>query len=44
MNILAVKDSVTIDQYYKRENQSEDKINRLREPSGRGRESYWINT
>jgi hypothetical protein len=34
MNILAVKDSVTIDQYYKQENQSEDKINRLREPSG----------
>ncbi len=33
MNIFAVKDSVTIDQYYKRENQSEDKINRLREPS-----------
>jgi len=23
---------VTVDRYYKRENQSEDKINRLREP------------
>ena len=32
MNIVAVKDIVTIDQYYKRANRSEDKINRLREP------------
>ena len=29
---FAAKDSVTVEQYYKRENQSEDKINRLREP------------
>jgi hypothetical protein len=28
---IAAKDIVTIDQYYKRENQSEDEINRLRE-------------
>jgi iron(III) transport system substrate-binding protein len=32
IGIIAAKDSVTIEQYYKRENQSEDKINRLREP------------
>ncbi|HEX9270812.1 MAG TPA: extracellular solute-binding protein [Candidatus Binatia bacterium] len=32
IGIIAAKDIVTIDQYYKRENQSEDKINRLREP------------
>ena len=33
IGIIAAKDIVTIDQYYKRENQSEDKINRVREPS-----------
>jgi iron(III) transport system substrate-binding protein len=32
IGIIAAKDIVTVDQYYKRENQSEDKINRLREP------------
>jgi ABC-type Fe3+ transport system substrate-binding protein len=32
IGIIAAKDIVTIDQYYKRENQSEDKINRVREP------------
>jgi hypothetical protein len=32
IGIVAAKDVVSIDQYYKRENQSEDKINRLREP------------
>jgi hypothetical protein len=44
MNIIAVKDIVTIDQYYKRENRSEDKINRLRDPARHWRDSYWINT
>ena len=33
VGVLAVKDHLTIEQYYKRENQSEDKINRLREPA-----------
>lgn len=32
IDVIAAKDIVSIDQYYKRENQSEDKINRLREP------------
>jgi len=31
--VLAAKDTLTIEQYSKRENQSEDKINRLREPA-----------
>lgn len=31
--VLPVKDNLTIEQYYKRENQSEEKINRLREPA-----------
>ncbi|MGZ8427255.1 MAG: ABC transporter substrate-binding protein [Candidatus Binatia bacterium] len=31
--VLPAKDTLTIDQYYKRENQSEEKINRLREPA-----------
>ena len=31
--VLSAKDNLTIDQYYKRENQSEEKINRLREPA-----------
>ena len=31
--VLPAKDTLTIDQYFKRENQSEDKINRLREPA-----------
>ena len=31
--VTAAKDTLTIDQYFKRENQSEDKINRLREPA-----------
>jgi len=31
--VLSVKDHLTIEQYYKRENQSEEKINRLREPA-----------
>jgi len=33
LGIIAAKDSVTLEQYFKRENQSEDKINRLREPA-----------
>jgi hypothetical protein len=33
MGVTAAKDALTLDQYYKRENQSEDKINRLREPA-----------
>ena len=37
IGIVAAKDIVTIDQYYKRENQSEDKINRLREPAALAR-------
>jgi len=31
--VLPVKDHLTLEQYYKRENQSEEKINRLREPA-----------
>jgi ABC-type Fe3+ transport system substrate-binding protein len=31
--VIPAKDSLTIEQYYKRENQSEEKINRLREPA-----------
>ncbi len=31
--VLPAKDHLTVEQYYKRENQSEDKINRLREPA-----------
>lgn len=31
--VMAAKDTLTVEQYYKRENQSEDKINRLREPA-----------
>ena len=31
--VTAAKDSLTMDQYHKLENQSEDKINRLREPA-----------
>ncbi|HLN85126.1 MAG TPA: extracellular solute-binding protein [Candidatus Limnocylindrales bacterium] len=31
--VIPAKDSLTLEQYYKRENQSEDKINRLREPA-----------
>ena len=33
VGVTAAKDALTVDQYYKRENQSEDKINRLREPA-----------
>jgi ABC-type Fe3+ transport system substrate-binding protein len=33
VGVTAAKDALTLDQYYKRENQSEDKINRLREPA-----------
>ena len=33
IGIAAAKDVITIEQYYKRENQSEDKINRSREPA-----------
>jgi iron(III) transport system substrate-binding protein len=33
VGVTAAKDALTIDQYYNRENQSEDKINRLREPA-----------
>jgi iron(III) transport system substrate-binding protein len=33
VGVHAAKDSLTIEQFYKRENQSEDKINRLREPA-----------
>ena len=31
--VIAAKDALTLDQYHKRENQSEEKINRLREPA-----------
>jgi iron(III) transport system substrate-binding protein len=31
--VIAAKDALTLDQYYKRENQSEEKINRMREPA-----------
>jgi hypothetical protein len=31
--VIAAKDILTLDQYYKRENQSEEKINRMREPA-----------
>jgi ABC-type Fe3+ transport system substrate-binding protein len=31
--VIAAKDALTMEQYYKRENQSEEKINRLREPA-----------
>ena len=31
--VTAAKDALTIEQYYKLENQSEGKINRLREPA-----------
>jgi ABC-type Fe3+ transport system substrate-binding protein len=31
--VLPAKDQLTIEQYYKRQNQSEEKINRLREPA-----------
>jgi len=31
--VLPAKDHLTIEQYYQRENQSEEKINRLREPA-----------
>lgn len=31
--VLPAKDHLTVEQYYKRENQSEDKIHRLREPA-----------
>ena len=33
VGVTAAKDALTLEQYYKRENQSEDKINRLREPA-----------
>jgi ABC-type Fe3+ transport system substrate-binding protein len=33
VGVIAAKDALTLDQYYKRENQSEEKINRLREPA-----------
>lgn len=33
IGIIAAKDIVTLEQYFKLENQSEDKINRLREPA-----------
>jgi ABC-type Fe3+ transport system substrate-binding protein len=33
MGVIAAKDALTLDQYYKRENQSEEKINRMREPA-----------
>jgi hypothetical protein len=33
VGVTAAKDALTIEQYHKRENQSEDKINRLREPA-----------
>jgi iron(III) transport system substrate-binding protein len=33
VGVIAAKDVLTIEQYYKRENQSEDKINRMREPA-----------
>jgi ABC-type Fe3+ transport system substrate-binding protein len=31
--VLPAKDTLTLEQYYKRENQTEEKINRLREPA-----------
>ena len=31
--VIATKDSLTLEQYHKRENQSEEKVNRLREPA-----------
>ena len=31
--VIPAKDSISLEQYYKRENQSEEKINRLREPA-----------
>jgi ABC-type Fe3+ transport system substrate-binding protein len=31
--VIPAKDALTLDQYYKRQNQSEEKINRLREPA-----------
>jgi iron(III) transport system substrate-binding protein len=31
--VIAAKDALTLEQYYKRENQSEDKIKRMREPA-----------
>ncbi len=33
IGVMAAKDVLTLDQYYKRENQSEEKINRMREPA-----------
>lgn len=33
VGVIAAKDALTLDQYYKRENQSEEKINRMREPA-----------
>jgi ABC-type Fe3+ transport system substrate-binding protein len=33
IGVIAAKDILTLDQYYKRENQSEEKINRMREPA-----------
>jgi iron(III) transport system substrate-binding protein len=33
MGVIAAKDALTLEQYYKRENQSEEKINRMREPA-----------
>ena len=33
VGVTAAKDALTIEQYHKRENQSEEKINRLREPA-----------
>jgi ABC-type Fe3+ transport system substrate-binding protein len=33
IGVIAAKDALTLDQYYKRENQSEEKINRMREPA-----------
>jgi ABC-type Fe3+ transport system substrate-binding protein len=33
VGVTAAKDALTLEQYYKRENQSEDKITRLREPA-----------
>jgi len=31
--VIAAKDALTLEQYYKRENQAEEKINRMREPA-----------
>lgn len=33
VGVIASKDALTLEQYYKRENQSEEKINRMREPA-----------